>query len=450
MIRTTDNNRGRTLSEIGGENTDDLKIIANRSLTELQKDYPNLLVFPKALGQYHDDVEKASIFSLHEGKLTTYNIMGFVGINDTQLTITSRFAKDDKHDYFLHNMLGKVLSINIVNLDTKTDADPIQDFLPYLFPAYLKNALTQGIYKQYQRDEYNNANVRGVVDVSRHIRLNIPFAGKIAYNTREYRYDNSMTELIRHTIEHIRTSPMFSAVLTADPDTRADVQRIIEYTPLYNKNDRRKIIDKNRKPVPHPYFTEYLPLQRLCLQILQYEKVSFGMDKDQIHGLLFDGAWLWEEYLYTILKNDFTHPRNKTGEGREHLLVEQEGKPTQEIYPDYISKDRTADKVIIADAKYKHLENSNEEYGRDDYFQLLAYMYRFKSKRGFLLFPYGENSGCQTLFSKKYEINGTDGELTKLGLVIPQQSDSYRNFCAKIEQNEKSFRNADLGGIANG
>ncbi|MDR2444396.1 MAG: hypothetical protein LBD44_00465, partial [Spirochaetaceae bacterium] len=55
-----------------------------------------------------------------------------------------------------------------------------------------------------------------------------------------------------------------------------DVQNIIDYTSLYNKKDLRKVIDKNRKPVRHPYFTEYLPLQRLCLQILRREKLSFG------------------------------------------------------------------------------------------------------------------------------------------------------------------------------
>ena len=42
----------------------------------------------------------------------------------------------------------------------------------------------------------------------------------------------------------------------------------------------------------------------------------------------------------------------------------------------------------ILDAKYKHLENNNVD--REDYFQVLAYMYRFKCSKGLLVYPYNE------------------------------------------------------------
>ena len=109
-MRTTDNNCGESLELIGLDNIamDDLSYIANKNLIDLQKDNPDLLIFPQSLGQYHDDVEKSHIFSLDEQNLTTYNLMGFVGRNSSQLTISSRFAQDDMNDYFLHYMLQKV------------------------------------------------------------------------------------------------------------------------------------------------------------------------------------------------------------------------------------------------------------------------------------------------------------------------------------------------------
>jgi 5-methylcytosine-specific restriction endonuclease McrBC regulatory subunit McrC len=436
-MRTTDNNGGKLLIDIEGcDNSkttiENLSAIANKKLSELQKENPDLLVFPQELDIYHDDIGKLHICSLHDDKLTTYNLMGFIGRNNTQLTISSRFIINTKNncDYFLYYMLGKVLSLNIVNLDTTKKNEGIEDFLPYLFPAFLKKALSQGIYKEYHRNEYNNTNVRGVIDIPRNIRLNLPFMGNFAYNTREYCYDNFMTELIRHTIEHLRTLPMTMAILTASTDTRSYVQQIIDCTRSYNKNDRRKIINANLKPFHHPYYTNYLPLQRLCLQILKYEKVSFGTDKDKIHGLLFDGAWLWEEYLNSILKNDFSHPCNKTKGGMEYLFTDSAGKGKQEIYPDFINKEKN----IIADAKYKHLEYNNEEYGREDYFQIITYMYRFNAKYGFLLFPHSEN-----IFYNQYSIIETEGHLSKIGLAIPQQSESYETFCKNIIENENTF-----------
>jgi hypothetical protein len=117
-MRSTDNNGGKSLAYIGGENSDDLAAIANKSLSDLQKSNSDLLVFPQELGQYQDDIGNSHIFSLHDDRLTTYNLMGFIGRNDTQLMISSRFTqneKGNKWDYFLHYMLGKVLSLNVIN-----------------------------------------------------------------------------------------------------------------------------------------------------------------------------------------------------------------------------------------------------------------------------------------------------------------------------------------------
>jgi len=73
----------------------------------------------------------------------------------------------------------------------------------------------------------------------------------------------------------------------------------------------------NTKPKIHPYYSEYRPLQKLCLQILRREKLSYGQSSERIYGILFDGAWLWEEYLnLTLAKAGFTHPENKTGKGK--------------------------------------------------------------------------------------------------------------------------------------
>ena len=136
-------------------NIADLSIIANRNLLDLQKENPDLLVFPHSFGKYRDDVEKPHLFSLDNENLTTYNSMGFIGRNSTQLTISSRFAKDDNNDYFLHYMLQKVFSINLLKFDQTPNKENIWDFLLYLFPYYLKKAYSQGIYKAYRKESYN-------------------------------------------------------------------------------------------------------------------------------------------------------------------------------------------------------------------------------------------------------------------------------------------------------
>lgn len=429
----TDNNGGESIDKFDNLNIVDLSFIANRNLLDLQKENPDLLVFPHSFGKYRDDIEKTQIFSLDGDKLTTYNLMGFIGRNSTQLTISSRFAKDDNNDYFLHYMLQKVFSINLLKFDQTPNNENIWDFLLYLFPYYLKKAYTQGIYKAYKKDEYNDSNVKGTIDVQRHIIKNTPFSGKIAYTTREHSYNNNLTQLIRHTIEQIKTHPFGSGVLTSDSEVRDIVSKFIFCTDeTYKNNLRQKIISANLKPVSHPYFTEYAALQKICLKILRNEKITFGKEKDKVYGLLFDGAWLWEEYLNTILKENFIHPENKTGKYRQFLFDN-----FQPIYPDFISKEAPKS---VGDAKYIPLDNQqayseNSEKTTSIYYKTIAYMYRFNSNRGFLIFPKQD-----TCFFETYRIKETDGILEKIGLAIPRTSENFKDFIKTMNENEQELK----------
>lgn len=156
-----------------------------------------------------------------------------------QISITSRFAKnnDTKDDFFLHYLLQKVLCLNIFDLKYSAASFGEFDLLLYMFSALLKKAFAQGLVRRYQTFKNNDSNIKGVVDVTRHIQNNIPFNGKIAYKNRNYTTDNSMTELIRHTIELIKTKTNGNFVLTADYEMIECVRLIQENTPVYSKND---------------------------------------------------------------------------------------------------------------------------------------------------------------------------------------------------------------------
>jgi 5-methylcytosine-specific restriction endonuclease McrBC regulatory subunit McrC len=440
VMRTNDNNGGENLSK-WSENKDykfdDLKNIAEADLSKL-------LVFPQSL----DGIEKSHVFSLDDNKLTTHNIMGFVGRNETQLTISSRFYPNG-NDLFMHYMLQKVFNINIFKFDQTTSNDDIWDFYLYLFPYLLKKAYAQGLYKAYRKEQYNDANVKGTVDVKRHIRINIPFAGKIAYNTREYSYDNPLTQLVRHTIEHIKQHPFGNGILNNDSETRDVVGKICFATQKhYNKNDRQKVLHENLKPVTHPYFTEYKLLQKISLQILKYEKLTFGEDKDKVYGLLFDGAWLWEEYVAKVFE--------ERGLGIEHRIKDKAPieylfiKKGQQIVPDFVRPiPNTNSASFIGDTKYKHIDersDKDEKGNREDYFQIITYMYRYSCKTGYLIFPYDKDN--QGEYKRKRIIaDGKEEEqsmVVELGVKIPQQSGSWNDFKTAMGKEEDKLSHAVL------
>lgn len=433
-----------------------LQSIANKSIQQLVgnrqseegKRNQNLLVFPANLKDSPDDLAAKDKYILqlfetgeNEYRLSTGNVMGFIGVGKTQIRIKSRFAQNNGNDYFLQYMLSKVFHINLFSWDISKSEEAIFDLTAIMFPYFLKRAWKKGIFKQYRTYEYNDANVRGVLDINRHIRLNMPFAGKIAYRTREYSMDNDVTQLVRHTIEYLRSSSKFKEVLRNDTDTTqavADICRVTENS--YSLRDRQRILNKNSRNVSHPYFVEYAELQNICRLILQHGKLSYGEAKDdkKIYGVLFDGSWLWEEYIATVVKEHFNHYTQKNSDFK--LFTD---KNSPQIVPDYLSKDGKS----VADAKYIRLDSYSQtmrERGRnmEIYYKTLVYMLRFNAKLGFLFYPIDKQNDNpeEVLRDKVFQIDGTDSYLVQLGLKIPQGEDKeYNDFCDKIREAEKEF-----------
>lgn len=408
--------------------------ILNKSLNQL--DAEGLFIFPEAIKKVEDLTRDQMILQEFNGKYRTGNVMGFIGYGKERLIIQSRFC-NDKEDYFLSYLLERVLNIpNIVSLDADTSSDKrLLNFLLFIFPKYLENAIRKGLYKQYIHKKYNDTNIKGKIDIPRHLTKNTPFIGSIAYSQRLFSYDNMLMELIRHTIEFIKSKSYGSIILS---DIKEELKLIVNATQSYRTCDRQKIIEQNKKnPIRHAYFREYSALQRLCILILKSEKHDIGSGIQNSYGILFDGAWLWEEYVNILLSSHFYHPKNKSKFGAQQLFSDGKGL----IYPDFISK--STDPRLIVDAKYKPIENIR---GRD-YLQVLAYMYRFDASKGYYIYPDSEGQVPLVLNLNKgstYENNVSardDVNIIKVGFKIPNKSADYDNFKMQIHESELVLQN---------
>lgn len=402
---------------------------SDKSLMQLEQE--GVFLFPETIVDSDDLDDENFILRSNGNYYQTGNVMGFIGYDDEKLIIESRFSNNEE-DFFFQYLLTKVLDFpNIVDLPTTINNDEkIVSYMDFLFPFYLKAATRKGLFKQYERHEYNDSNIKGQINVPRHIKINTPFIGKVAYSKREFSYDNNLNELIRHTIEFLKTKPYGYKILNKADD---EVKQIVDVTKNYSIQNRNKVINDNLKhPIVHAYFKEYRTLQQLCLMILQNKRHGLGQGKKKIYGILFDGSWLWEEYINKLIGEYFYHPMNKAGKGVQWLFSNNTGK----VYPDFISKN--AKYRIIADAKYKPANN----IGNKDYLQVLAYMFRFDSKKGYFIYPESDTSnGCFMKLNKglSYEKNvapKSDIFIVKLGLNIPSDAKSYNDFVESIKASE--------------
>lgn len=305
---------------------------------------------------------------------------GFVGVvrdknfreqYDVTLQLNSRFDTDNKA-YFLAAMLLSDENLNSRFLKEKVEInynDIFDILLLYLFETQLAEASAKGIYRRYRRFENNDSRPHGVIDISRHIRLNGNMDnGKIAYNYRELTANNSLNHLILAAYYTLKSK--FPSLAERRIDSRLiSAIRTLEAEIGFTDFNRRKIVSQNLNPITHPYYHEYENLRKTCLKILRDESLSiFDAEcSDDVESLLMYIPDYWESFLKGRLE-----PLAKE-RGMDKVKFQEE-KP---YCPDILGKKSKPDFVIyrenkpfaILDAKFKVFWNeafeNRSKYGDD-------------------------------------------------------------------------------------
>lgn len=316
----------------------------------------------------------------------TGNFVGVLSLgNDSGIEIYSRF-EDVKHKFaFINHMLNKIYDLNDWLLtqggNNKTDLN-LDLLLKLSFLSKLKNAYREGEYKSYEKVHKNDTAPRGTIDIARHIKLNLcPENYKLAYSYNEYTSKNSYIYLVRLCYEMLFEK--------GKKPKGKEVDDLLFKSQDYWSYDKRQIIHKNEnKPITSPLFKCHRDLQKFCLDVLKHKKMtldSFGTE-DGKYGVLIDCAWLWEEYVATLLKDYFIH-KTMSSKEKDYLFADEKGNRFQRIIPDYVGKNSLP---VIADAKYMDL------YGRRDlqveqrnsvYYKTVMYMLRYQAKLGMIFYP---------------------------------------------------------------
>ena len=242
---------------------------------------------------------------------------------------------------------------------------------------------------------------------------------------------------------------------------------MVAATPTYVRQQRAKVMGQNLRPVRHPYFIEYALLQKISLQILRHERMSHGMGRNELAGVVFDGSWLWEEYLNKVMSKapglgvggELVHPRNKAKEKPLHIY-----KPSRHpIYPDFLWRSTSEDKKeqkweIVLDAKYKKVIAEDDggkthfSIARDDRFQMISYMHLTEAVLGVIVCPMTKKESEKVRDDLKSEFKdqtdncyveghllGHGGSIAVVPFVVPAVKEDFKQYCEAMEGAETIF-----------
>lgn len=392
----------------------DLQQISNVPLYQLAEQNPGLFVLPYSIYKSNDLNPESTILSLRgKNYVETGNIVGYLKSGDTELHIKSRFSSDN-NDFLLRYLVERTLNINLAKFDLSSGNNSFFDFLlQCLLPEFIKRSMAQGIYLEYVTIKHNDSKFRGSLDIARHIKENIPFRGCIAYNTRERVVDNNVNQLIRHAIELIHeTFPEFYRHIMSDVNYSDCFKKIICSTGSYSRNERNHVLIRSERMKISPFYVSYIPLIRLCQAILKFKKIAYGENKNEISGILFDLSWMWEAYIWSLLKQyGFIHPDNKIQSGTFYLLEDN----LWPCYPDFLRKD------WVIDAKYKRYAEQNFAANKiqiGDRYQLISYAHRFQVNKAAYAVPVWQ-SGDKTVYEfGKLKGNTVGGKSVSISLFL--------------------------------
>lgn len=383
--------------------------------------------------------KKDILFFIENSRIHTTNIGGFIGLKNKEqeyldIWIKSRFDSSEEQ-YFVKYMLSKILGIELLEeLRARTSIGGNFDFLIFLFPKYLRLALSQGLFRTYRYIEYNNSTPKGRIDIQRNLAINTPFRGNIAYSFREYTQHNTLMLLIREVIQIIQFNYPF---IYNNHSFKQDCLIIKDCSSEFGKYSKWHLIELNSRPITNPYFTEYESLRRLCIQILKNEEIEFNESStDEIYGVIYDLSWVWEEYLNVILEssNEIKGKYNQSITHSQNRSRVNGISPFEEVnykwYPDYYIEDK-----IVIDAKYKNYSNKEEDSKRDDYMQIISYMHILNAEKGVIVYPTISNEDKK----KELKLNGSEDKILEIPLIIPQKCNNFKEFSAQIKDSEKKL-----------
>ena len=397
------------------------------------------ITIPDKAGYQNDKI----IIEIKDDRLYTNNWVGVVNVapGDSEaslrIEITSRFDNKEKQ-YFLLYMLCTVYGFNIFNIDI--DGNDEGNYLIILVIIYINSlieALSEGVYKEYITQKYNDYNFRGAIDINRHLKLNTPFMGKTAYSVREYTYDTEILCLIRQVIDYIKYE--YSDIWEGYGRDKSILNEIVEVienaTPSFRPNNNYAEEIKCNKEITHPLYQNYENVRKLALMILNESGQNICDNSEaKSLSLLIDIAWIWEEFVAERLLKDFKYI---------HLLVgDSEGKfewaDDESWYPDFIeNKDENEGKNIF-DAKYKNWKWKNNS---EDIHQLLSYLFISGGTKCGVIYPYNEELEKEEkevekeVLAFKSFYTESKPRIYQLPFCLPSYTGSdYKKYCEDMDE----------------
>lgn len=345
------------------------------------------------------------------------------GIKSVSIKITIKSRFDEDSPFFLFWLLEQKLP-KFHDWNVPMSYYELFDYLLVaLFVNQLKVISQFGLYRTYQHFERNDEQLKGTINFTKHIKLNMGLNnGNIAYSFRENTCDNGINHLILHAYNYLCKNYSNYARLIIDRDKVANqmISNIKLSAVSFNDTNIKEVLAKTLKPISHPYYKSYESIRKTSIMILRKLGISmFGNEDEYVQGILYYVPDLWEDCLekYIALNVNFKfEAQEKVMYLAKDNAYEKNMIFKNKSYPDFVFYNRINNEsdaaFYVMDAKFKprwievaRYGKLNSDYLQEDYNKCIRDMDNLNAKSAGVIFPvrYDEvklrNKQTDSLFS---------------------------------------------------
>lgn len=440
----------------------DLEVV--EKLKNISQASDNIIIFPSN----NSDRSQLTVVKEDNNEIWTQQYVGLLQIEREEKTenifIKSRFDKNDNCEfsqYILNKALGLKTRI-FQNMEPSVGYGTIlHTILGFIFVSQIERAYKKGVYRKYRTYERNDAKVKGRIDIARDIHLNPIFNGKIAYSERSYTPDNNTNRMIltAYTMLEKRQPDVMRELAKQKKLVGECISYFKTFMAPASRQEIQKIVYQERKKITHAVYADWEPVRKTAVLILKHMGIKVSEeDNTQINGVLINMNWVWEQYLKCILEENLPEGKYliKGQHGMETFFGKDKSGGKQVLRPDLMiwnsDKDPRKDSpIFIIDAKYKNqwkkaasVDNKAEsnEWERNDYLQILAYMYRARCDKGSIFCPGTTEKKEEVVEKQEYAVRDEDDD-SKF-YILPIKVNHIENIQKTMSEREENFANMVL------
>jgi 5-methylcytosine-specific restriction enzyme subunit McrC len=273
----------------------------------------------------------------------------------------------------------KLESISVATLEKRHHS--ILDLYVNLFLDEVEALLHRGLIKRYRSDEGNINVLKGRLDFSKNLNVNLVHRERFYTHHQVYDQNNLLNQILHCALAILKN-------LTASSFAKDRISRILLNFPQVNEVAiQRHHFDRVSLDRKTSHYDEAIKIAEMI--ILNYSPDIRGGGEDML-ALLFDMNKLWEEYIYRCLKGVDDKSIKVYFQNSEQFWEQKT------IRPDLVITRGTVETFIL-DTKWKLIFDSEPD--DDDLKQVFSYNLHWNSYHGILLYP-------TTAFGSKHVTGG--------------------------------------------